>query len=287
MGDSSYSFASRSARTKVYQTQSIAETFKQRSVHPTMDPKQALLRECRDSATHPCAVPIIIGLDVTGSMHHIPHHLIKDGLPTLISKLQEECIHDAAILFMAIGDSRCDRGPLQVGQFESGDSELDMWLTRAWLEGGGGGNNGESYGWAWWFAANRCVSDHVEKRKEKGFIFTIGDDDCHDISSSELSEVVGVGGHGLTKRELYTAASKNWNVYHINMRGRGTSGDSFRSFMGENLLEVDNETEIPALISRVVCSHTKPEYKQAAPVAVAEPEKGDADPGYTKPTVTL
>lgn len=39
------------------------------------------VRECRDSEEHPETTPIIIALDVTGSMGRIPHDLVKNQLP--------------------------------------------------------------------------------------------------------------------------------------------------------------------------------------------------------------
>lgn len=261
MGNSSYSHSSRSSRTALYKSGSFEDTFTQqrkREVHNTMSPKTALIREARDSENHPQSLPIIFGMDITGSMEDIPKHMIKDGLPHLISKLQEKGVNDAAIMFMGLGDSRCDQGPVQVGQFESGDAELDMFLTRTWIEGNGGGNGGESYAWAWYFAAKRCVTDAWEKRKQKGFIFTMGDDNCHDITKREFTEVLGINQETMSKEELYKQASERWNVYHINMKGRQVSGDDFRTFMGENLLEVENETEIPSLIAKIITSHINP-----------------------------
>lgn len=38
------------------------------------------IRECRDSEEHPESLPIIIALDVTGSMGMVPHSLITGGL---------------------------------------------------------------------------------------------------------------------------------------------------------------------------------------------------------------
>lgn len=276
MGNSFYSHSNRSARTVVYKSSSFEDTFTQqrkREVHETMRPKNALIREAMDSESHPQSLPIIFGMDITGSMEDIPKHMIKDGLPHLISKLQEKGVNDAAIMFMGLGDSRCDRGPVQIGQFESGDAELDMWLTRTWIEGNGGGNGGESYAWAWWFAARRCITDAWEKRKQKGFIFTMGDDNCHDITGREFSEVLGITSENMTKEELYKQASEKWNVYHINMKGRQVSGDDFRAFMGENLLEVENETEIPSLIAKIITGHVNPSGVKLDVVTKESPEE--------------
>lgn len=258
MGGSAYNFSARSARTEVYKKQSITDNFEQNKIgkmHESMDPKKALLREARDSANHPNSLPIILGLDVTGSMGHIPQHMIQDGLPSMIAKLHEKGIADPAVLFMGVGDSRCDRYPLQVGQFESGDAELDMWLTRTYLEGGGGGNGGESYAWPWYFAAERCKTDHFEKRGKRGFIFTVGDDDCHDISTAEFQEVLGVTQEGMKAEELFQLARKQWHVYHFCLN-RGSGCNWWKSFMGEHALSVNDYREIPDLIANLVSKHS-------------------------------
>lgn len=265
MGGTAYNFSSRSARTEIYKKQSFDQKFEQQSkgeMHESMDPKKALLREARDSEVHPLSLPIILGLDITGSMQHIPNDLIEEGLPSLVSNLHEKGLADPAILFMGLGDSRCDRAPLQVGQFESGDSELDMWLTRTWIEQGGGGNGGESYAWAWWFAANRCKTDHYEKRDKRGFIFTIGDDNCHDIGKSEFEEVLGIAHESMSAAELFQQARKQWHVYHLCLN-RGAGCAKWKEFMGEHAISVNDYKDIPNIIANFIAKYVD------EPIAIA------------------
>jgi hypothetical protein len=92
MGYTHYSVNDRRQRAEAagFATRSRDEIFSQQksqSIHESMDPRKALLRESRDSATHPNSIPIIIALDVTGSMGQIPHSLVIDGLPTLMSTI--------------------------------------------------------------------------------------------------------------------------------------------------------------------------------------------------------
>jgi len=150
MGHSSYSYSDREIRSKSLGydtvTKATADTvFKQNKlgmIHEEMKPSKALLRESRDSETHPNSVPIVVALDETGSMGDIPIHMVKEGLPKMVSKIIQNGVPDPQILFLGIGDHECDSAPLQVGQFESGDAELDLWLTRTWNERGGGANAG-------------------------------------------------------------------------------------------------------------------------------------------------
>ena len=104
-----------------YRTKSTHEIFTSRSLDNGMDPKNAKLRESCDSAEHPESIAIILALDETGSMGHIPKHLIQDGLPKIMSKILQKGIKDPQILFLGIGDHEVDSAPLQVGQFESSD----------------------------------------------------------------------------------------------------------------------------------------------------------------------
>ncbi len=176
MGYSSYSTVDRSYRaaTMDYFSAPTDKIFTQnveKKMHDEMNPKNITFRECCDSELHPNTIPIQLYLDVTGSMGHIPHQMIKDGLPTLMGTLIENGVKDASLMFGAIGDHEADRCPLQVAQFESGDAELDMWLTRTYLEGNGGGNGGESYLLAWYFASKHVKIDSFNKRKVKGFVF--------------------------------------------------------------------------------------------------------------------
>ena len=79
------------------------------------------------------------------------------------------------ILIGGIGDATCDRAPLQVGQFESG-IEIDEDLAKLWLEGGGGGQQTESYELAMYFMARHTSIDCLEKRGQRGYLFLIGDE---------------------------------------------------------------------------------------------------------------
>lgn len=100
------------------------------------------VRECRDSEEHPQSTPIIIALDVTGSMLDIPHKMITEQLPYIMGKIQQMGIPDPQLLFMAVGDHEWDRYPIQIGQFESDTEKIVNMLQSFVLEGGGGGNIG-------------------------------------------------------------------------------------------------------------------------------------------------
>ena len=103
------------------------------------------VRESRDSAEHPHTTPIIIALDVTGSMYDTPEHMIKEQFPKLMEKLEQLGVQDPQLLFMAIGDHECDSYPIQTGQFESDTNKILDSLQSFYLEGGGGPNYGSKF----------------------------------------------------------------------------------------------------------------------------------------------
>lgn len=265
MGYSTYSNSDRTVRASAmgFASKSADQIFTQsreRFMHKDMNPSGVLFRECRDSKEHPHTIPIQLHLDVTGSMGHIPHEMIKTGLPTLMSSLIQNGVADASLMFGAIGDHECDQCPLQVAQFESGDAELDMWLTRTYLEGGGGGNSGESYLLAWYFAGNHVKIDSFEKRKTKGFVFTIGDEPClKNLPVSAVKGIMGataVGQANYTAAELLAAAQKENHVYHIHLNhGRHCDTTAWKEMLGPNLIEITDYKTVSRVISDIIISH--------------------------------
>jgi len=147
----------------------------QRQVHEKMDPYGVKWRESRDSDSHPKSRAVAVLFDVTGSMGRVPR-LLQQNLCQLMNLLLDKSyLAHPQILIGGIGDATCDRGPLQVGQFESG-IEIDEDLAKLWLEGGGGGQMTESYELAMYFMARKTAMDCLEKRRQRGYLFIIGDE---------------------------------------------------------------------------------------------------------------
>jgi hypothetical protein len=169
-------------------------------------------------------------------------------------------IADPQVLFMGIGDHECDRSPLQVGQFESSDELLDKWLESTYLEGGGGGNAGESYMLAWYFAANHTQIDCLEKRKEKGFLFTIGDEPVLlSVPGPALQKIMGNAQYGTlyNSTELLAEAQKMYEVYHIHISetysgGRKHVKDGWKQMMGDHCIIVQSSDEVSSVIATIV-----------------------------------
>lgn len=258
--DARYNRANRAG----YGTKSASEIFTQnveRKAHQSMMPYGISFRESRDSEVHPNTVPIILGLDVTGSMGHIPHELIREGLPKLMGGIIQGGVPDPALLFLGIGDHEYDSYPLQIGQFESGDEELDMWLTRTYIESGGGGNGGESYLLAWYFAAFHTRIDAFEKRNQKGILFTVGDEPCLKVlPASAIREIMGSGQQTYTHYDLLEEAKKRYEIYHINVLHSDQAiraNRDWKELLGENCISIEDHREIPDVIKKIICEKFK------------------------------
>lgn len=284
MGASSYSLKSRLHRstTMGFTTNSVNENFTQnkvRRIHESMDPKGAKIREARDSEAHPNSVPIILALDLTGSMGNIPQHLVQEGLPKMMDRMIQRGVTDPALLFIGVGDTQTDQYPLQVGQFESGDLELDTWLTRTYLEGGGGGNEGESYLLAWYYAANHTVTDAWEKRNKKGFLFTCGDEpSLTSLPRNAIEHLMGSAQAGYSDKELLDLVKEKWNVYHLHiMQGnRGQSSFGYwKQLLGDNCIQVNDYKDVSIIIADIVTKETLSSFDGQATKPATETGKTD------------
>lgn len=276
MGGGFYSSSDFTHRTQAmgYHKKSVKEVFTESRINKEMNPYGVKVRESRDSEEHPESLAIIIALDVTGSMGDIPHFLITEGLNHVMDKVMEKGIKDPQVLFLGIGDHLCDDAPLQVGQFESSDELLEKWLSKVFIEQGGGGNGGESYPLAWYFAANHTSIDCFEKRGQKGLLFTIGDEDFHHSLSIEvqnrygrpktIKDIMGPGEYGkYFAEDLFNRVKEKYIPFHLHLK-QGHNGnercvmDSWRVLVGENLIIVDEVKEIANTIANLIIQNYKP-----------------------------
>ena len=248
MGGGSYSYSTSVARaSNVYQSMDRNEVFTSTSLNPQMDIKNKI-RECVDSEEHPNAFPIIIGLDVTGSMGQIPYELITNTLPEIMKKILDEGVKDPQVCFLGIGDSRSDTTPLQVGQFESSDELMEKWLKLVYLEGHGGGNGGEDYGLAWYFAARHTSVDSFKKHGRKGVIITIGDEPVHmTISRNSIKELFGSAEADVNVASILEEVKSEWDVYHINVPdysgGKAITKNCWNKLLNDKVLHIESASK--------------------------------------------
>lgn len=246
-------------------TTSINDEFKSRKLSQSLDPKKAILRESRDSDLNPESTPIIIAVDVTGSMGFIPNALAKEELPKLFTKIYtEKPVTDPHVMIMGIGDAYYDQAPLQVSQFEAGEEQLASQLSELYLERGGGGNDSESYELAWHFAANRTSIDSFEKRGKKGFIFTIGDElpNLSSINNSTMQNIYGpdVQYEG-NLASMLEDVKKQYTIFHIIAeegsfyRSHSTKvREAWTKILGNNVLYMKDYHDLSDIINATLSS---------------------------------
>ena len=274
-------------------TRSIGETFLNKKISVQMDPVHFKngMRESRDPSPETEALPIIIGLDVTGSMGRIPHNLIKDWLPLLMNDIITNVHPNPQLMFVGIGDAHFDQSPIQASQFELETELVIKSLREIYLEGGGGGNKEESYSYPWLLASRFVSTDYSEKHNKRGILITIGDEKLNEILPVEsLKAHLGSDFSGsISSKDLYNEVSKNWKVIHIHC----TDGSYKESFVKESWVSVMNEDfyamdskEIVAFISKkikeVVNYDNQPRESKSSEQAA--PSIQPADPAENYPT---
>lgn len=204
------------------------------------------VRESRDTQEHPETTPIIIALDVTGSMRRTPHEMIQDNFPKIMDALMQLGVKDPQLLFMAIGDHVYDDYPIQVGQFESDTEKIVNSLEEFVLEGGGGGNKGESYLLAHIVAGYHTETDSWYKRHKKGYLFTIGDEpNLSEVDGYYLEKFMGYQkpANSISDKEALAKAQEQYHVFHIHITN-GSHGsrpdESWKDLLGQNVLVSDS-----------------------------------------------
>lgn len=242
----------------------------EREVHASLNPKGVTFRESRDNEEHPESNAVAVFFDVTGSMHSVPR-VLQEKLPNLMDTLNASgYIKDPQVFFGAVGDSVSDRGPLQVGQFESDNRVIEA-FENMWLEGGGGYTCEESYQNALYFAARHMELDCVEKRNKKGYLFLIGDEMPYlEVRAKEINRLMGEGTlqDDIPLADILAEAQAKFNVYMIIPTATSHGNDprvqdTWRKLLGQNVLLTDNIEGICEIIAMTVGVNEGVSFEQA------------------------
>lgn len=229
--------------TRKIDTATTDQIYTSSDMKDKFNPAKIALREARDNAAQPETTPIIIALDVTGSMSSMLKEVAK-GIGDFVTQVHADgIIKDPQIMLMAIGDVEAgDRAPLQVTQFES-DIRIIEQLQELWFEGHGGGNRSESFPLAWHFATNRIETDSFEKRNKKGILISIGNDGLPEgFTKSELLRVYGIEMEAVSTKNVYDSASRMFDIFHIHLKHSNDRDeiDSQRAILGEKVIVLED-----------------------------------------------
>ena len=242
---------------------SVQDFYKSTHLDPILDPKN-VMRECRDSDEHPNTIPVILALDVTGSMGSATAEVAKQ-LNGIMTELYKK-VTDVQFMIMGIGDIAYDDAPIQMSQFES-DIRIIEQLEKVWFEAGGGGNYYESYTAAWYMGLKHCDLD-CWKRGKKGIIITLGDEPLNPyLNKSRLSHYIG-DDHlqdDVDTKDLYKEAAEKYDIYHVCVNNSATAyryyADRIKESWGKYLdaahLRVATLQELPKVVTDIIVSSSE------------------------------
>lgn len=203
---------------------STQDVFVSRRMADALNPK-GVTRACHDSAEHPNTVPVILALDVTGSMGSAAVKVAQKLNEIMTNIYANNLVKDIEFCVMGIGDLDYDRAPVQMSQFES-DIRIAEQLDQIYFEGGGGGNNYESYTAAWYMGA-RHTDLHCWKRGKKGLIITLGDElpnPC--LDRRYIARYIGDNlQDDVNTADLYKEVLEKFDVYHFAVNDKHTCFD--------------------------------------------------------------
>lgn len=246
-----------SSYSSTYAGKATDAVFTSRSIKGELNPFGVKVRESRDSVDNPNSTAIILGLDVTGSMGIIADNLAREGLGVLIGEIyNRKPVSDPHVMFMGIGDAYYDTSPLQVSQFEA-DIRVAEQLKDLWLEKGGGGNSFESYNFPWYFAAMHTSIDCFEKRKKKGYLFTVGDEEVPPTLTKEhIKKFIGDDvQYDFETRDLLSTVGRMYHVFHVvaeeGSHARGNPDrivDCWTNVLGQKVLRLSDHRKLSEVI---------------------------------------
>jgi hypothetical protein len=262
---------------------SAQELYRSRQLDPVLDPKN-VVRECCDSEEHPNTIPVILALDVTGSMGNTAVEVAKK-LNEIMTNLYEE-VSDVQFMIMGIGDLYCDAAPIQASQFES-DIRIAEQLDKIYFEGGGGGNGYESYTAAWYFGLHNTKLDCYDKRGQRGLIITIGDEPLNPyLPAGPLSEALGITVQGdVDTEDLYEEAKEKFDIWHISFQDNRTSFeyynrigklDSWEKCLGDHYVIATAET-LHKVISDIITQSFNDSYVATSDIGITVNDDGLID----------
>jgi len=240
----------------VVTSDSLQDFYQQTHIHEDLKPYK-VVRECCDSEEHPNTIPVIIGLDVTGSMGRACVKTAQN-LNTIITSLYDK-FDDIEFMIMGIGDLAYDFAPIQASQFES-DVRIAEHLDKVYMEHGGGGNGFESYTAAWYFGLHHTKLD-CWKRGKKGIIITMGDEPLNPyLPKVPLQSITGDNLEAdVETKELYELTKEKFDIYHIAIDDIDDCYQRYKTRVDKTFKEVLNEDykistldELPSTIVKCI-----------------------------------
>lgn len=253
---------------RITNSYSEQDVFKQTNLSSALNPYN-IMRECCDTEEHPNTIPVILALDVTGSMGSASLEVAK-SLNVIMENLYKN-IKDIEFCIMGIGDMAYDRCPVQMSQFES-DIRIAENVDAIYHEHGGGGNSYESYSLAWYMGLHHTSLD-CWKRNKKGIIITLGDENLNPYIpvvgyKTTIERYIGDDVQGtIETKDLYEEASKKFDIYHIHVNHSYSSNireenavTTFGDVIGEDRVKTATLETLPDTIVDIIVNASDNNY---------------------------
>lgn len=290
MGGSNYSSNVYNARVRQASTSTkgffdydhdIKSGYKKMEVHPDLDPKKLnkagkVVRESLDSDTHPQSKAAAVLFDVTGTMGSVPKLFVNELGKLMGYLIKKNILASPHVMFGAIGDAYCDAVPLQIGQFEAGN-EMDDVLSKIVLEGGGGGQQKETYELALYFLAYHTKLDCFDKRGEKAYLIISGDENLYpSVQRSHVEKHIGITDetkhlwtrfdealgqevkvNSIPTETVLAAVQEKFEVFFVMPDGTSNYDNiqvntALKQTFGERFIKLPDAKDIVALIGKIV-----------------------------------
>jgi len=259
MGNTTYNPSDWAAYSRSTATKTASQVFRASTVSDELDAKKIIRRESRDSSANPNSTAVIIALDQTGSMNTVLQDIVRKDLGVAFQEIHDrKPISDPHIMLMTFDDANViDEGCLQVTQFEADTTTITAQIDKMHLTNCGGGNASESYHLPLYFAATRTSIDCFEKRGNKGYLFTIGDEETPpSLTREQIKTVLGEDVEAdFSYDDCLRMAERTYHVFHV-MVAEGShmrySGDRVKSkwtkVLGERAILLEDHTKLGEVI---------------------------------------
>lgn len=236
----------------------VQDVYKVDKLHKDLKPYK-IMRECLNTEEHPNTKPVILAIDVTGSMGEAAIEVARTLNP-LMTELYKE-LKDVEFSIMGIGDLAYDDSPIQMSQFES-DVRIAEHLDKIYFEHGGGGNDYESYTSAWYMGLNHTKLDAHEQGR-KGLIITIGDEQINPyLPKDSLERTTGASLQDtINTPDLYNQVKTKFHLFHIQVEHDSASKrrtkdniESFAEVIGRDNVKISNINSLKDTLKDIILS---------------------------------
>jgi len=266
MGFGSFSASDWKSYSGTIKDKAVDKIYTSTSTPKEFLPSEITVREAFDTTDNPETTPIILALDVTGSMGSVLESCAKNIGELMLSIIDRKTVLGPQIASMAIGDVICDSEPaLQFTQFES-DNRCAHQLTQLHFTRGGGGNDNESYSLAWLAGAYLTDCHALTKRNKKGYLFTFGDElPTQHLTFEHIrkifpnADLVPCSETGIDSETALRAAETKWHCFHI-IIAQGSYArarpkevlEHWTNLMGQRAIVLDNVNNISEVITSII-----------------------------------